>query len=136
LALALFSTSDAKDFTFDFADLQKTGIDGARRELEEVTRAGVRYRNDVVAEGYDGDDLERMMKMVLQSGKRQVEVDSLSRVRQASDDTRAIEVIVAFHLDCGIRPHSKDVHSALKTSKVGGRKSLALRCRPSSQDAR
>lgn len=69
MALALFSTSDAKDVTSDFADLQKTGIDGARRELEEATRAVVRYKNDVVAEGYDGDDLERMMKMVLGAEK-------------------------------------------------------------------
>jgi hypothetical protein len=65
LGISLFHESDRNDVTFQFADLNITGIRPARLELESASAAVGDYRREVTAEGYDGNELERLLQRIL-----------------------------------------------------------------------
>ena len=63
----MFDESDKNDVTFTFADLDITGIRPARLELESASAAVGDYRREVIAQGYDGNELERLLQRVLEA---------------------------------------------------------------------
>jgi hypothetical protein len=65
LGLTLLEESDKNDATFNFADLELTGIRPAGRAVESASAAVGDYRREVIAQGYDGNELERMLQRIL-----------------------------------------------------------------------
>lgn len=63
----MFAESDKNDISFAFVDLELNGIRSARRELEAASAAVGEYRRVVSEQGYDGNDLERMLQRILET---------------------------------------------------------------------
>lgn len=63
----MFAESDKNDISFAFVDLDLTGTRSARRDLEAASAAVGEYRKEVTEQGFDGNDLERMLQMILEA---------------------------------------------------------------------